>query len=128
MTRPSRRTLLRTGIVGSALALLAPSGYAAAATTADLYTRSRFKRLVTARFTLSTATASWPVTLDGLSDLPGAPPGAANAFRLSFTPSRGTPPQGTYTLSRKGFTATPLFVVPGDPARGHLDAVVNRTV
>lgn len=127
MTNTSRRNLLRAGIFGTVLATLVPVRNAAAATTTELYSRSRFKRRVTSSFRLSNATATWSVTLDGISDVLGAPKGADNAFALTFSSSAGVPPQGTYKLVRSGFEPTQLFVVPGDPARRSLHAVINRT-
>ena len=124
MTTTSRRSLLRAGTLGAILATLVPARYAAA--TTNLYSRSRFRKLKGTTFTLRSTTASWSVTLAGVSDLPGAPSGADNAFGLTFRSARGGPPQGTYTLVRSGFTATTLFVVPSDAARLTLQAVVNR--
>lgn len=125
MTTTSRRSLLRAGTFGAILAMLVPARYAAAATT-SLYSRSRFKKLQGATFTLKGATASWSVTLASVSDLPGAPSGADNAFGLTFRSSKAGPPQGTYTLVRSNFTNTTLFVVPSDAGRLNLQAVVNR--
>lgn len=127
MTDTSRRNLLRAGIVGTFLATLVPAKHGAAATTTDLYSRLRFTRRMGATFKLSSGTQSWYVTLDAVADLSGAPSGAANAFRLTFRTNAAGPPQGTYTLRRTGFAATPLFVVPSDAARHNLHAVVNRT-
>lgn len=127
MNTTSRRSLLVSGIVGTALTVLIPGRSAAAATATELYSRSRFKRRVTSTFKLSSPTASWNVTLDAISDIQGVPKGAENAFGLRFSSSTGLPPQGTYTLVRSGFEATPLFVVPSDSARRHGYAIVNRT-
>lgn len=126
MTDTSRRALLRAGALGVLAAPFVPTEFAAAAAT-SLYSRSRFKKLVNAKFTLTGAGGTFTVTLARVSDLPGAAAGADNAFGLTFTTPQGGPAQGTYTIKRSGFTATQLFLVPSDAARHTHQAIVNRS-
>lgn len=124
---PSRRSLLRACGAGVVLAALSP-GRAMAGSVAgstSLYARSRFAQLRKARFTLSGSGGSWPVTLEAINDLTGAAPAAEDAFVLKLAASAG-PADGTYSLARPRFTATPLFVVSGDGGRT-LHAIVNST-
>jgi hypothetical protein len=93
----------------------------------NLYTRSRFARLRRARFTISGPGVRRTVVLKAVTDLPRDPTGASTGFRLTFRTTTVGPPQGTYTLRRRGFTATSLFLVPSDAQRRTYEAVVNRT-
>ena len=126
MTGTSRRTLLRAGAFGALLAPLVSVRTAFAATTTNLYSRSRFTKLVNAKFSLVAGTSTWPVTLVSIADLPEAPRGDDNRYGLTFASSVAGPPQGTYILKRSGFTATELFVVPSDAGRRTHQATVNR--
>ena len=87
----------------------------------DLLRRSRFTPHVGSTFTSTSAAGRWSVVLASVADLgPGGVAGGEKQFAVSFT---GTlPGDGVYTFARKGFTATPLFVV---AARGRPLAVVN---
>jgi hypothetical protein len=126
MTETSRRALLRAGAFGAVAAPFASVRTAFAATTTNLYTRSRFTPLRKATFKLAGATGTWSVTLSAVSDLPHAAPGDNYRFGLTFQSSVVGPPQGTYTLQRSGFTSTTLFVVPSDASRQTYQAVINR--
>lgn len=126
MTDTSRRTLLRAGVFGALLAPLVSVRTAFAAATTNLYSRSRFTKLVNAKFSLVTGTSTWSVTLVSISDLAGAARGDDNRYSLTFGSSVAGPTQGTYTLQRSGFTPTTLFVVPSDSARRTYQAIINR--
>jgi secreted PhoX family phosphatase len=100
----------------------------AAKATTDLLSRSRFSPLVGSTFTMSSATGSSTVVLSAVGDLvPGGSPGSDRQFAASFTGASGGPARadGVYTFSRKGFTATALFVVAAADGT-HWRATVNR--
>jgi hypothetical protein len=129
MSDISRRGLLGAGAAG---VILAPIAVPAEATAAhkkkrrqNLYARSRFKPLRTKRFTLTGRGHSTPVRLVKISNLRSSGAGDERRFALTFRSTRTGPEQGSYTLRRKGFTATTLFVVP-DVHRRSYQAVVNR--
>jgi hypothetical protein len=126
MTDTSRRTLLRVGAFGAVLAPLASVRTAFAATTTNLYARSRFTKLQKARFSMVEGTTTWSVTLVSVSDLAGAPRNDDNRYGLTFTSSVSGPAQGSYTFQRSGFAPTTLFVVPSDASRRTYEAIVNR--
>lgn len=124
---PSRRAVLRAGAAG---VVVAQVGWAlpaeAAARAARLYRRRRFVPLVGKRFRLKGERRGWNVRLTEVRNLPRSSRGDDRCFRLTFTASVAGPPQGTYRLTRKGFTPTDLFLVPSDPERRTYQAIVNR--
>ena len=63
--------------------------------------------------------------LTRVTDLPHAVHGDQRSFALTFRRGKAGPPQGTYTLRRKGFRPTVLFVVPSDARRRTYEVVVN---
>lgn len=126
MKEASRRALLRAGAFGVVVAPFASVRTAFAATTTNLYTRSRFAPLLDRSFTLAGATGSWSAVLTQVSDLPQAAPGDNQRFALTFRTSAAGPPQGTLTAKRGGFTSTDLFVVPSDTSRRTYQAIINR--
>ena len=123
MSAPRRRTVIAgaaaleaTGATTTATA----SSAQAAAQQADLLRRSRFTPHVGSTFTSTSAAGRWSVVLESVADLEQGVAGGEKQFAVSFT---GTlPGDGVYTFARKGFAATPLFVV---AARGRPQAVVN---
>ena len=128
----SRRAVL-AGVPASAIALGLPLGSAGSAAAAakvgpDLLARSRWAAVVgatlTARSTTTTTTSTWSARLTAVQDLPGAPSGSDRRYLLRFT-STTAGIEGTVTLSRSGFTATALHLVPGPTGRTWT-AVVNR--
>lgn len=126
MTELSRRAVLQAGTLAVAALPFASMAAAEAATTTNLYTRSRFTPYLNGAFTLTAGTSSWKVTLTEIGDLAGAAAGDQNRFRLTFSTTSAGPSQQTCTLRRSGFTATPIFVVPVDATRRKYVAVVNR--
>lgn len=133
MTDVSRRSVIGVGVTGVALGTVGgvtgPLAVAQAAdpsytSAASLYRRPRFAELRGKGFSLVRGGAGIPVTLRAVADLAGAPAGAADRFRLTFTTRGAMPGQGTYSLRRAGFAATSLFVVPGADGTT-LTAVVN---
>jgi len=125
MTDTSRRTVLRAGAFGVLLAPLASVRTAFAAGTVNLYSRSRFRFLLKAKFALVSGTSTWAVTLVKVSDLAGAPKGDDGRYGLTFSSATPGPPQGSYSLNRNGFAATEFFVVPDATGRTY-QAIVNR--
>ncbi|TQN45708.1 hypothetical protein FHX52_2408 [Humibacillus xanthopallidus] len=122
----SRRRVLQSVPVGVAAVAL-PTGTAVAAKApSDPLSRSRFAGLVGRTFTLAGGAASWGARLDGVSDIVGAPAGSDTRFALLLSSSRAGGADGTYAMSRSGFTVTPIFVV-ASPDRRSWVATVNRT-
>ena len=128
MTTTTRRTMLRAGVLGLVLGpvLLAPEAFAAFTTRRDLYARSRFAAMRLRTFRLEGHQRSWQVRLTDVNDLPHARHRDPYSFGLTFRASGEGPPQGTYLLTRPGFAATSLFVVPGDVRRRSCRAVILR--
>lgn len=127
MTDISRRGLIGAGALGVVLApLLSETGAAAAVTTKDLYTRSRFTPWLNKSFTFAGKTGSWRMTLTEVSDLPHGAAGARHAFALTFRATGVGPTQGSYLVRRSRFTSTALFVVPSDSDRRTYQAVINN--
>lgn len=126
MTELSRRAVLRAAALSAAALPFASIPLAGAATTGSLYRRSRFHRHLGQPFGLTSGRRAWHATLVSIHDLPGAPSGSDHCFRLVFHTGSAGPAQKTCTLRRKGFTATPIFVVPTDTSRRTYEAVVNR--
>jgi hypothetical protein len=119
----SRRRVLQSVPVTVVAAAL-PTGTAAAAKApADPLSRSRWGSLVGSSFTAKSATSTWSTRLAAIDDLPGSP-GSDRRYAMRFT-STSKPPEGTYSLSRPGFAATALHLVPGSTGTTWT-AVVNR--
>ena len=115
MSAPGRRTVI-TGAAAAAATATTTVGTAsvahAAKPAADLLRRSRFTQHLRSTFTMTSSAGRWSVVLASLDDLaPGGAAGSDKQFAATFTGAR--PGDGVYTFARKGFTATPLFVVAG---------------
>lgn len=132
--RISRRGLLGAGAAGVVVGTLGPAPTASAADSrrkhrkkgkVNLYSRARFAQQRKARFRLTGAAGTTVVTLTRISDLPSSKAGDNGCFALTFRAAKTGPPQGTYSLRRRGFRATTLFVVPDTRRRTYV-AVVNR--
>ena len=134
----SRRHLIEAGaaaIAAGALGVGAPVvGAPAVAQAADptytayasLYTRRRFALKQGKGFSICRNRTGTPVVLTEVADLPGGKPGSPTRFRLTFR-VRGTeplPPQATYTLRRRNFAPTSLFLVP-TPGRRSMTAIID---
>jgi hypothetical protein len=127
MRQVSRRAVLRAAALGVVLAPFVSARQAfAATTTTGRYARSRFIPMRGGTFTMAGATGAWSAKLNTISDLPSAAAGDDRRFGLTFRTSVAGPPQGTYTFRRPGFTATTLFVVPGDASHRSYQAIINR--
>jgi hypothetical protein len=125
MTDLSRRSLLGGALFGVVLAPFLRGAPAEAARRTNLYSRRRFRPLLRARFHLVGGGRRATVRLVRISDLPGAARGHNGCYALTFKARKAGPPQGTYTLRRRGFRATTLFVVPDEHHRTY-EAIVNR--
>jgi hypothetical protein len=126
MTSTTRRSLLRAGALGLALApvLVAPEVFGAVTTGKNLYVRRRFALLRRKAFRLEGAGRHWRVRLTAVRNLPLCAKGDANAFRLTFRFGSAGPEQGSYVLRRPGFKATTLFIVPSGSDRRTYEAVI----
>lgn len=121
MTDLSRRDLLKAGAL---TLMLAPLTFAPAT---NPYVRSRFGPLLNHAFDVTDDLHSASMTLIRISDLPGGVVDDDDAFALTFRASAAGPPQGTYSLKRPGFAATPLFLVPDDASLLTYEAIINRS-
>jgi hypothetical protein len=128
MTETTRRSLLRAGALGVAIApiLLAPEVYAASTTRRDLYSRKRFSALRRKTFRLDGAGRHWRVKLTEVRNLPHTPRKDQHRFSLTFRFGSAGPEQGSYVLRRPGFKATTLFLVPTGSDRRTYEAVIFR--
>jgi hypothetical protein len=128
MTTATRRSLLRAGALGAALAplLLAPEVYAAATTRRDLYSRTRFTALRRKTFRLEAQGRHWRVKLTKVGNLANGHKKDPHAFSLTFRSGAAGPEQGSYVLRRAGFRPTTLFLVPSDRDRRTYEAVIFR--
>jgi hypothetical protein len=127
MKELSRRALLRAAALTAAAVPFASMSMAEATTT-NLYARPRFVPYLNKAFTLTAGGVSYAVVLTAIQDL--SPKGKTNdpdRFRLTFRTAVAGPSQQTCSLSRSGFTATPLFVVPIGSTSRTYEAIVNRT-
>jgi len=128
MRDTTRRTLLRAGAVGLALApvLVAPEVFAAANTRRGLYSRDRFTSLRRTSFRLEGPSRQWRVRLTRVGDLANTRRGDQHRFSLTFRCGTAGPEQGSYVLRRHGFRPTTLFLVPTDSRRRTYEAIVFR--
>lgn len=126
MSLVSRRTVLRSAALAAGATAVQPTVQAAAASITDPLSRARFTAQLGATFTLTKAGTSIKAVLMTVEDLtPTKVPGDDRNYRLTFSAKSAGPAQGTVSVSRPGFTTTPLFLVP-DVARRSYGAVVAR--
>ncbi|GAA1543970.1 DUF6916 family protein [Nocardioides humi] len=145
MTDLTRRTVLATGATGAAvavvglptpgLAVAAPQAAAAPAVAAapraytrnaKLYRRKRFKKQRKARFKVVGPGVRLKMKLVDVSNIPLVTRGSNRSFELTFTTRRPGPGQGTYTVKRRKFKATSLFLVPTDASHRRYRATINN--
>ncbi len=140
MSDLTRRTVLgasATGLAASVVASAADPVAAAPARPAGpitrrftsehaLYRRGRYLKRRGSAFWVTGTGVRLTMKLVKVSDISGASRGSLRSFELTFRASRKGPTQGTYTLSRKRFAATSLFLVPTDADRRTYRAVVNN--
>ncbi|TQM54615.1 DUF6916 family protein [Humibacillus xanthopallidus] len=119
----SRRRVLQSVPV-SVAAVALPSGTALAAKApTDPLSRSRWTPYVGSTFSAKSSTSTWSVRLAAVDDLPGSP-GSDRRYALRLT-SAAAGRESTVSLSRAGFAATTLHLVPGSNGTTWT-AVVNR--
>ena len=128
MANPSRRSVLRAGVLAAAVAApLAASENVLAAVASNMASglrRSTFVPHVKSSFALVGAGAKHKATLVKVGDLVAAPSGHDAKFRLLFR-VKGRPAEGTYRLRHSHVAAMDLFVAPVG-AKGDLyEAVVD---
>jgi hypothetical protein len=124
--RPSRRQVLRTGVIAgvAASAPLALAEQATALVTTPRLSRRMFAPRVGSTFRFTAKGVSYSATLKPLRDLAGSAPGHAYRFRLLFTTRVSGPAQGTYRFTHPTLAAVTLFVVPVGSGRRYYEAVV----
>ena len=127
MTDLSRRGLLGASFLAVVLAPFVDTteAFAARKHGRHHYSRKRFKPLLGRRSRLTGPATRTPVRLIRIDNLSSAARGDEHRFALVFRATKAGPPQGTYTLRRRGFAPTQLFLVP-DASRRTYVAVVNR--
>lgn len=143
MTDLTRRSVLGAGATGVAVTLVGLPDLATAAPVADtvvpagaaarrftrearLYRRKRFVKARKARFRVTGPGVAITLRLVAVRDIPGVARGSNRSFELTFTAPRRGPEQGTYTLKRRRFARTSLFLVPTDATRRTYRATVNN--
>jgi hypothetical protein len=128
MAKPSRRSVLRSGVV--LVAASAPLGVAqhamsvVAGGVASGLRRSTFKPHVGTTFSLSDGGATYAAVLRRVADVKTAARGHDKKFRLVFE-VKGAAPQGTYRLKHPRIAAMDLFVAPTGGKAGVYEAVVD---
>lgn len=139
MTDVTRRTVIGVGAAGLAVGatgVTLPSAVAGAPAVAQatdpsyteaasLYRRPRFASRTGRYFALVGGGMRVTVRLTQVEDLAGEAAGSPTNFRLTFTTTAAGPRQGTYSLRRKNFVTTSLFVVPDDASRRSYTAIIN---
>ncbi|MBM0126528.1 DUF6916 family protein [Pimelobacter simplex] len=143
MTELTRRTVLgatATGVAVAAVGLAPPVAAAvpglgaapvevaerAFTRNARLYRRERFKKHRKARFIVTGPGVRLRMRLVDVSNIPLVTKGSNRSFELTFTTTRPGPGQGTYTVRRRRFRATSLFLVPTDASHRRYRATINN--
>lgn len=141
MSDLTRRTVIGASATGLAATVVAgavaepvqaapagPAGPVARRFTSGhaLYRRGRFLKRRGSAFWVTGTGVRLTMKLVKVGDISGASRGSLRSFELTFRAARKGPVQGTYTLSRKGFAATSLFLVPTGTDRRTYRAVVNN--
>jgi hypothetical protein len=129
MANPSRRSVLRAGVIAAAVAApLAASENVLAAVAGGMSSglrRSTFVPHVKSSFALVGGGTKHKATLVKVGDLVAAPSGHEAKFRLLFRVKGARPAEGVYRLRHSHVAAMDLFVAPVG-AKGDLyEAVVD---
>lgn len=129
MANPSRRTVLRAGVVAAAAAVpLAATQNAMSVVAGGMASglrRSTFKPHLKSSFTLVGPNGSYRAKLVEVKDLATAPAGHDAKFRLLFKVRGAKPGEGTYRVRHRAVSAMDLFVSPvggGDVYEAVVDA------
>ena len=116
MANPSRRSVLRAGVVAAAAAVpLAATQNAMSVVAGGMASgmrRSTFKPHLKSSFTLVGPNGSYRAKLVEVKDLAGAPAGHDTKFRLLFRVRGAKPAEGTYRVRHRSVAAMDLFVAP----------------
>jgi hypothetical protein len=128
MTNPSRRTVLRAGVVfAAASGPLAVSRQAMSAVAGGMSSnlrRATFRPHVGSVFRLGGDDAGSTAVLHRVADVPGAR-GSDQQFRLLFHTNGAGPGQGTYAFRHSTLPTVHLFVTPIGKKAGVYEAVVD---
>lgn len=130
MAKPTRRSILRAGVVAAGMSVplgTATRALSVVAGAAAGLRRSTFQPHVGSAFTLEDADGSYRAVLTDLSDLKTARRGHDRKFSLLFTVTGARPAGGTYRLSHAKIPAMNLFVTPVGSAGDLYEAVVNAS-
>lgn len=129
MANPSRRSVLRTGVVLAATA--APLGAAGTAFSvvgggmASGLRRATFAPHVGKTFSMSAAGATHRAKLTKVADVAAAKKGHDLRYRLLFHTDGAGPGQGTYAFHHPAVGQVHLFVTPIGAKPGLYEAVVD---
>lgn len=129
MAKPSRRSVLRAGVVLAATT--APLGLARSATsmvaggTASGLRRATFQPHVGTPFTLTADGTTHRAVLKKVADVRTAPRGHDRKFRLVFHVTGSTPASGTYRIGHRRIGAMDLFVNPIGGEPGVYEAIMD---
>jgi len=128
MAKPSRRSVLRAGILVPAAAVpLATVDNAISLVAGGIASglrRSTFAPHVRSSFSLAGGDETYTATLTRIADLARSPRGHDRKFRLRFDVA-GAPEAGTYRLRHDRIGALDLFVAPVSGQAGVYEAVVD---
>lgn len=129
MANPTRRSILRAGVVAAGMSV--PLGAASRALsvvgappTAGLR-RSTFRPHLGSSFDLAGPDGSYRLVLTEVGNLKSAPRGHERKFSLLFKAGGARPEGGTYRVSHGAIGAMHLFVSPVGKSGDLYEAVVN---
>jgi hypothetical protein len=129
MANPSRRSVLRAGVIAAAAAgPLAATQNVFAAVAGSMSSglrRSTFAPHVKSSFRLVGAGATHHAKLVSVGDLLAARSGHDTKFRLLFRVSGSRPAEGTYRLRHGRIAAMDLFVAPVGASGNLYEAIVD---
>lgn len=124
--KPSRRELLRLGVVAAAATgQLTVAEHAFAATRSTRLARTSFTPYVGSTFSVVAQGRTYKAVLSSVDDLPHHAAGDRYRFRLLFTVQGGAgPSQGTHTFRSGSLGPLQLFVVPVGGGYTSYEAIV----
>jgi hypothetical protein len=129
MANPSRRSVLRTGVVlAAAAAPLSAAGTAFSVVGGGMASglrRSTFTPHVGKTFSMAAAGATHSAKLTKVADVAAAKKGHDLRFRMLFTTDGAGPGQGTYAFHHPSVGQVHLFVTPVGAKPGVYEAVVS---
>lgn len=129
MAKPTRRSVLRAGVVAAAAAVPLAAAQQGMAVVAGGMTsglrRSTFKPHVRSTFTLVGAGGTHEAVLTKVGDLKATRRGHDRKFHLLFRVTGSRPAEGTYRLRHSRVAAMDLFVSPVGATGDVYEAVVD---